>query len=99
MRLRNAVAKLLDLLEAVAGPPKWTWQCQGRKTSSNGAVCPPRESWGQCAQLRVAPRDEDIKNPFFWLGSASKRFTFLLLGVCRRACPTLYMSALSSALL
>ena len=65
MRRRNAVAKLLNLLEAVAGPPKWTSQCQGRKPSSNGATCPPCESWGQCAQLRVAPREEDKNNPFF----------------------------------
>ena len=58
---RHAAVKLLELFETMVGPKKWTWLYQGKRSSSQVAACPPRETWGQAVQPR---RCEDTNNPF-----------------------------------
>ena len=58
---RHAAVKLLELFETMVGPKRWTWLYQGKRSSSQVAACPPRETWGQAVQPR---RCEDTNNPF-----------------------------------
>ena len=47
VRRRHAALKLVELLETVAGPNKWTWLYQGKTSSSQVAACPPGKTWGR----------------------------------------------------